>query len=84
MIIQFSLFVFGIGGFLSFNLHYNFSYKFLEEESDDLFLPYYFVSVLCIIIIFSPSLLLLMRHNSVALRILNNIYSNEFDPMRED
>ena len=84
MIIQFALFVFAIGGFLSFNVHYNFSYQFLQESKTNLFLPYYFISCFCIILMFSPTLLLLMRHNSVSLRILNNIDIDEFNLQKEE
>ena len=71
MIMQFSLFVFGIGGFLSFNVNYNFSYQYFSNINQDIFLPYFFITCSCICIIFSPTLYLLMRHNSVSLRILN-------------
>lgn len=80
MIILFSLFVFGMGGFLSFNISYNFSNQ--QTMGEDLFLPYYFISCFCIVFIFTPALYVLMRHNAVSLWILNMICKNEYDPVK--
>lgn len=84
MITMLCIFTFGVGGFLSFNINYNYSYQYQKNQSGDTFLPYFFVTSISIMIVFTPSLYLLMRNNSISLRILNSIKVNDYDPNKNE
>lgn len=77
MIIQFALFIFAMGGLFAFNLQINYSNRYFTGDYDDNFFPYFLITSLVIILIYTPTFWFLTRHNSVTLRLLNYLIEND-------
>ena len=83
-IIQFSLFVFNLGGCMAFSLQYNYSHVYFNDNFDINFFPYFLITCIITIVVYSPILLLLTRHNSVSLRVLDYLIKNEIQESQQE
>ncbi len=85
MLVQLSLFTFAIGGFFAFDFQYVYSSFYFTNQNQILYAPFFLITSLTILIIPFPALFLLMRHNSVSLRILDRmIERNTYNHQQEN
>lgn len=84
MIIQFALFIFAMGGLFAFNIQINYSNRYFSGKYDDNFFPYFLITSIVIITIYSPTFWLLTRHNSVSLRLLNHLIENDSYALQQE
>ena len=68
---------YALGGIFAFNTQYDFSYRYFTFKSyNDNYFPYFLTTSLSILIIYTPALFMVTRHNSVSLRILDYMIVN--------
>lgn len=84
MIIQFALFIFALGGLFAFNMQINYSNRYFTGDYDDNFFPYFLITSIVIILIYTPTFWLLSRHNSVSLRLLNHLIENDLYSQQQE